>query len=182
MGAMQLRQSSGERQTPRQSYDRDLLRWLDAGVKEGRAPGKGKSPDRVTLETCIGGSMQESKKGELWGKAKVRMEFRKRPVSEVRCRSQRRESSGERQKPRESHESDLHRRFDAGAKEGRAPGERHKKPRTLSERNEAKRWAAREVGSPSRSPGTGSDACKYLSEGSQGRGPGVRQKPRMESR
>ena len=125
--------------------------------------------------------MQDSKKGEVWGKAKVPMEFRKRPVSEVRCRSQRRESSGERQKPRESHESDLHRRFDAGAKEGRAPGERHKKPRTLSERNEAKRWAAREVGSPSRSPGTGSDACKYLSEGSQAGSPGFRQKPRRSN-
>ena len=66
--------------------------------------------------------MQDSKKAELRGKAKVPMEFRKRPVSEVRCRSQRRESSGERQKPRESHESDLLRRLDAGVKEGKALG------------------------------------------------------------
>ena len=45
--------------------------------KEGRALGKGKSPDRVQIETCFGGSMQESRKAELRGKAKVPMEFRK---------------------------------------------------------------------------------------------------------
>ena len=90
--------------------------------EKGRALGKGKSPHGVTLETCIGGSMQDSKKGELWGKAKVLMEFRKSPVSEVRCKSQRRQSSGERQKSPWSSERDLFRRFDAGVKEGGALG------------------------------------------------------------